>query len=137
LKKASPWIRFLGILGFIGSGFMALGGVASLVLFPIVGALWREIPGFGAHSNLAGISLGLYLIFFAVLYFFPAFYTYNFGTRLRAYLQSGAGQDLETAFKNNKSLWKFLGIIAIIGLAFILLIAVIGIIAGAVSIFTR
>jgi hypothetical protein len=137
LKKAAPWIRFIGILGFIGDALMALGGIVFMVLVPISGFLLDEIPGFGEYAGLAGVSLGLYFIILAVLCFFPSFYTYKFGTGIRSYLLSGVDQHLETAFKNNKSLWKFLGIFAIISMAFIPLTVITGIIAGVAAVLAR
>ena len=40
LKGASPWIRFIGILGFISSGISALWGICMLVLFPLMNLDW-------------------------------------------------------------------------------------------------
>ena len=40
-------------------------------------------------------------------------------------MRNGMDQDLEQAFRNNKSLWKFYGIICIICLAFIPLTVII------------
>lgn len=34
LKAASPWLRFLGILGLIGAGFCIFFGVLAFVLRP-------------------------------------------------------------------------------------------------------
>ncbi|MDR1279046.1 MAG: hypothetical protein LBK02_09860, partial [Treponema sp.] len=64
------------------------------------------------------------------LCFFPALFTYNFGNKIRAYQQSRAEEELENAFKNNKSLWKFLGILTIISLAFIPVMIIISIVVG-------
>jgi hypothetical protein len=48
-------------------------------------------------------------------------------------MRTGAEQDLELAFKNNKSLWKFIGILAIIQLAIIPVTMIFGIIAAIVG----
>jgi hypothetical protein len=112
LKGASPWLRFIGILSFIGCGFMVLFGVVLLIAFPIIGE-------FGNFSSISGIALGgLYLVL-AVFAFFPSKFIYSFGARLRNYFLSNSVQELELAFKNNKSLWKFHGVLAGIFLALI------------------
>ncbi|MDR1318648.1 MAG: hypothetical protein LBJ90_03410 [Treponema sp.] len=135
LKKAAPWLRFIGILGFIVGAFLALGGIIFIVLIPISSVLLNEIPGLEEYAGIAGILLGLYFIILAALCFFPALYTYKFGAGIRSYLLSGTDQYLETAFKNNKSLWKFLGILAIIGMAFIPFAVIVSIIAGIAAVF--
>jgi hypothetical protein len=134
LKDASPWLRFIGVIGFISSGFLAMGGLGSFVSSFFMGNLWREIPEVSEYADIFGIFfgvfMGLYFIIFAVLSFFPSLFVYNFGTRIRSYLQSGMDRDLETAFKNNKSLWKFMGVLMIISLAFIPVLLVIGVVVG-------
>jgi hypothetical protein len=134
LKGASPWLRFIGIMGFISCGVTILTGILFVALIPIIGDFSGTIPGMGEISGKAGAvfggAIGGYCLIFGVLFFFPSLYSYNFGSKIRSYIRSGADQDLETAFKNNKSLWKFIGIITIISLAFIPLMIIIGIVAG-------
>ena len=139
LKGASPWLRFIGILGFIGAGTIALWGVFFFAVGLISGGAWTQIPGIDTIADISGdlggvfaVLTGLLTIGLAALAFFPARYTYRFGAKIRVYLREGREQDLELAFKNNKSLWKFLGIICIIQLAFIPLMIIGGIIVVAV-----
>lgn len=123
LRDASPWLRFIGVLSFIGCGFIALMGILSLLA-----------PGFGNFYDLweswggAVAAFGVFYLGIAVLMIFPARFIYNFGTKIRNYLRSGAEQDLELAFKNNKSLWKFYGIMSIVYLAITPVLIVVGII---------
>ena len=123
LKEASPWLRFIGILGFIGCGFTALGGIISMFssfLFASASAIG------GASMGVIGITyLGI-----AVLSFFPSYFTFNFGLKIRNYLFSNSEEDLEQAFKNNKSLWKFSGILCIIFLALIPVMIIVAIVGG-------
>jgi uncharacterized membrane protein YjgN (DUF898 family) len=137
LKGASPWLRFIGILGFICSGLTVLGSISFLAFIPLIGQVWKEVPGFEAFGGIfraafSGSMVAL-CIGGAVLMFFPSLFTYRFGEKIRSYLRNGTEQDLEQAFKNNKSLWKFYGIICIIYLAFIPLMVIIGIIVGVAS----
>jgi hypothetical protein len=139
LKGASPWLRFIGILGFIGCGFAILGAIALLFLIPSLGTAmneaWEAVPEMASYSDIfsglfSGIAL-VYSVIYAVLLFFPSRFIYSFGSKIRSYFQNGSDQELEAAFKNNSSLWKYIGIIAIISLAFIPLLIIIGIIATA------
>jgi hypothetical protein len=123
LSDASPWLQFIGIIGYIGSGLLVIAGIFGAV-------------GFSAASSF--VELGefpFWIIMFiyipmGVLFFFPAHFTYNFGRKIRNYRFSNSTDDLELAFKNNKSLWKFNGILYIIYLAFIPLFFIIAIAGG-------
>jgi hypothetical protein len=123
LRGASPWLRFIGVIGFIYCGILVLGGVVSFFSSLFTEVIWRGVPGVEGYEDFLriffGVFMGFYFIIFAALAFFPALFTYNFGARIRSYLQSGMDQDLEAALRNNKSLWKFVGVLVIISLAFI------------------
>jgi len=127
LKEASPWLRFIGILGFVGCGIMCLVGIISAIFSSVLSSIAGEL---GALP--AGL-LSLFYIAGGALYFFPARFTYNFGAKIRDYQISSSNDDLELAFKNNKSLWKFNGILAIVCLAFIPFLIIISIIFAAVT----
>jgi hypothetical protein len=127
LKEASPWLRFIGILGFIGCGFICLVGIISAISSSVLSSIageWGALP--------AGL-ISLFYIAGGAVYFFPAYFTYNFGTKIRDYQISGSNDDLELAFKNNKLLWKFNGILYIVCLALIPFLIIISIIFAAVT----
>jgi hypothetical protein len=134
LKGVSPWLRFIGIVGFISCGMLVLSGIIFLVALPAMSSLWDSIEELETYSDVLGaafgVTMGLYFVIAAVLYFFPSLFIYNFGSKIRSYLQSGTDQDLEEAFKNNKSFWKFVGILTIIALAFIPVMFIVLIIVG-------
>ena len=137
LKGASPWLRFIGIVGFVISGFTALWGLAIFLIFLLSGgfldSLASEMGDFGLLGGLWGAiggMAGLFTIGIAALIFFPSFFTYRFGDKIRRYLQTGTDGELEEAFKNNKSLWKFNGIVYIISLAFIPVTVIVSLIIG-------
>jgi hypothetical protein len=125
LREASPWLRFLGILGFIGSGLMVLGGLVFIALVTLISDLAR---GF---RTMGGSFMGVPYIVLGVLSFFPAKFCYAFGSKIQIYTLSNSEKDLEDAFKNNRALWKFWGILAIVYLAIIPL-ALIGAVVAAV-----
>jgi len=128
LNDAAPWLQFIGILGFIGCGLSVIGGILSVVGFSA--ASFFELSAFPFWIiPLIYIPLG-------VLFFFPAYFTYNFGRKIRNYRFSNSTEDLELAFKNNKSLWKFYGIICIIYLAFIPFFFIIAIIGGVATLIS-
>lgn len=114
LREASPWLRFLGILGFIGCGLMTLGGLIFAIVITVVSGFAQAFGGM-----VGGAFLGAVYIVLGLLSFFPAKFVYGFGSKIHRYMQSNSDKDLEDAFKNNKSLWKFYGILVIVYLALI------------------
>jgi magnesium-transporting ATPase (P-type) len=137
LKEASPWLMFIGVMGFICCGFMALLAIIMFAAGPAMSEAFSSIETFGAFNYSIGMifggMMGVLFLVFAVIGFFPSFFVYNFGIKIRAYFQRGAEQELELAFKNNKSLWKFIGILAIIQLASMFLPIVLGIIVAIIA----
>jgi len=129
LNEASPWLRFIGILGFIGAGLSVVGGI----IFAITTSVVPDITG--GMVNFPVWIFALIYIGIGSLLFFPARFTYNFGTKIRSYQFSGSDDDLEQALRNNKSLWKFQGILYIIYIALIPFLIIVGIIVAVVSAF--
>jgi len=127
LKEASPWLRFIGIIGYIGCGIMCLVGIIFVIFSSAISTFTVDLGG------LPVWLLSLFYIAGGVVYFFPARFTYNFGAKIRDYQTSGTNDDLELAFKNNKSLWKFNGILYIVFLALIPFMIIISIIFAAVT----
>ena len=135
LKGASPWLRFVAVIGFISAGLTALSGGFFFAIIPMATQSWEQVPGFESFGDGAlavGFGLGMLVLFMggAAAMFIPSLFMYRFGEKIRSYLRSGTDQDLELAFKNNKSLWKFIGIVCIIYLSFIPLMIIGAIIVG-------
>jgi len=129
LSDASPWLQFIGILGYIGSGLLLLGGIFGTIGFSVASP-FLELGDFPFWIiTIIYIPMG-------VLFFFPAHFAFNFGRKIRNYRFSNSTEDLELAFKNNKSLWKFYGIICIIYLAFIPVFLIIAIIGGVAAVLS-
>jgi hypothetical protein len=140
LKGATPWLRLVGILGFISSGFVALAGFSVLPFILIVNRVWTEVPGFESFNGASGAVFNVFMVVLfvgaGVLLFFPSLYIFKFGEKIRSYLKTGADEELELAFRNNKSLWKFAGILGIVQLAFFPLLIIGSIIVALVAAFS-
>jgi len=107
LKETRPWVRLMGILGFIGSALIVL---VSLTMF--VGA------GFAKQLGMAGIGLGFVYLCMAVLYIFPSLYLLRYAGAIQALAVSRSSGDLEQALLHQKSFWRFAGIMTVIVLCF-------------------
>ena len=102
LKKAADWARFLSICGFVLVGIMFLGALS------IVG------------SNSGGFSLPITLLAI-LLYFMPVRYLYLFSENIKMGLENDDELHFEKSFQNLASHYKFLGILTIIYIIFIII----------------
>jgi amino acid transporter len=109
LRSTKPWTKLLAILGFVGVGIMIL--CAALMFFS------NMLPS----QKGAAPFVGFVYILFAALYFMPAFYLFKYSSSIGNFLESNGQTDLESALSNQKSFWKFAGILALIGMVFVVL----------------
>ena len=114
LKSTRPWVMFLAILGFVFLAFMVLG---SLLLIVVGNAMTHQanMPAF------FGPGIGFFELLMALLYFFPCLYLLRYGIVIGNI--AGSGQEaMEEALKQQKSFWKFMGILMIVLLSLYVLI---------------
>lgn len=116
LNEAAGWAKFLAIVGFVMLGLMVILGL-------FAGSM---MSAFGGDSGLSGTFFTMFYIAFALLYFFPCLYLIKFASNMKEALQFQSREQLELAFENLKSFFKFLGILTII----ILSLYALGIIFG-------
>ena len=107
LRQTKPWVMFLSIVSFIGSGLMLLGGVSMMAL----GAFQPS------GSAMPTAALGAVYIPMAMLYIYPALKLWGFSGAIGRLLASRSNMDLETALGQQKSFWKFAGIVTIVMIA--------------------
>lgn len=103
LAGTKPWVRLVSIIGFVSSGFMILGGVAG----GVVGALMG--------TPEAAALIFIYPLM-GLLYLVPSLYLFRFATRIGEYVQGGQEAQLELALESQRSFWKFVGILSLIGI---------------------
>lgn len=121
LSETGKWGKFLAILGFCFVGLIVLGGLFAGTLFSAMGTP-MPFPGF---------VLGLIYVLIGLFYFFPVYYLFKFSSQVRVALMSKNSQELDAAFGNLKSHYKFIGIFTIIMLGLYVLIGGGAFLAGA------
>ena len=127
LKETAKWTKFLAILGFVGIGLMVLGSL--VMLFAPSSLMSNGDFPFGGKIFM----MHLYLAF-AVLYYFPISYLYQFSENTKKAIENNDNNAIRDAFEFLKSHYKFMGILTIILLAFYAIIIFIGLIgAGAAA----
>ena len=92
LSESARWGKFLSIVGFVGLGLVVL----MLLFFGILAIIFY----------LAMLALALV----------PLYYLYQFSTKMQTALRNDDQNYLVESFQNHKSLFKFYGIIVLIGL---------------------
>lgn len=119
LLETSKWGKLLAIIGYVGMGLMIL-----IALFMMIG-MSEFSRAFGSAISMG--FMGFIYLVIAVIYYFPVTYLYKFSNQIKVGLQSQEMGSITSAFENLKSLFKFMGIFAIVMLCFygiVLLIAV-------------
>lgn len=125
LAETARWQKVLGIILAICTGLMALFGI---ILF-FVG---NKIPDNELLGDFYGPGMGTFYLLFAVLYFFYTRFLLRSAKYLKAYVANEEEADLTEGLKNNKSFFKFSGILTLVCLGFVVL-ALIGVVIAGVA----
>ena len=135
LAETAKWGKFLSILGFIGCGLMVVFGLFAGSIFATLGNFGGR--GLGGRELGAGFGVLFAVIYIALaaLYFFPCLFLYRYSTYMQGALRRNDMPALDTSFQNLKSLFKFMGIMMIIALAFYALALIIGLGVGSMTNF--
>lgn len=123
LKETAKWTKFLAILGFVGIGLMVLGSF--VMLFAPSSLMSNGDFPFGGK-----IFMMLLYLAFAVLYYFPISYLYQFSENTKKAIENNDNNAIRDAFEFLKSHYKFIGILTIILLSFYAIIIFIGLIGA-------
>lgn len=121
LKETAKWSKFLAILGFVGIGLMVLGSL--VMLFAPSSLMSNGDFPFGGK-----IFMMLLYLAFAVLYYFPISYLYQFSENTKKAIENNDNNAIRDAFEFLKSHYKFMGILTIILLSFYAIMIFIGLI---------
>jgi len=125
LQRTRPWVMMIGIIGFIGAGFMALAAIVMV----IVGI--AQSGGYARDEEiLAMVGLGLGYLLFAALYFVLAAQLVGYGRRIGLATRSGRTDHVEEAIDGQRKFWKTFGIITIVFIGLMLLIFTIALVVA-------
>jgi hypothetical protein len=116
LRRTSPWARFMAILYFLSTAVMMVVGVGGTLM-----AVVRREPQM------------LFVIVYPViglLYLVPAIFLWKFAQRARAFAEDLRSGLLEEALDAQRSYWKFMGIMAIVGVVCAVLVFFVAMVAG-------
>jgi len=106
LLEISKWGKLLAIVGYVGMGFLILGGLGVIIGFSFFNSL--------SDADLPIGIVGIIYILLAVLYYFPINYLYKFSGQIKQGFNTNDQQYITSGFGNLKSLFKFMGIFTIV-----------------------
>jgi uncharacterized membrane protein YjgN (DUF898 family) len=132
LGEAAKWAKFLAILGFIFCAFLV---IAALFAGTMMSAMMSAAGGGMGSMFGSGFITILYLMG-AALYFFPCLFLFRFASQMQDAIRNHEQAKLQGSLKNLKSLFRFLGILTIIIIAFYILIFI-GILVVGVGTFMQ
>ncbi|MBK3519891.1 DUF5362 family protein [Carboxylicivirga marina] len=126
LTATSKWTYFLSIMGFLFIGFIIMAGIfASSMMSLMMGdAAGLMPPGMGFLFG------GIYVVF-GILYLFPTMYLLKFSQKTKLALATSSNEELNVALSNQKSFFKFWGILTIVVISLYALSGIVMVIAGA------
>lgn len=116
LSATRPWVRFIGIVGFVVSALLLLGGGGMM---------------FVAKAGTVGMpvmAVGAIYVASSVLYGFVSYRMLVYGRAIQVATSFGSSEAVALALQQNRSLWSAFGIVFLIALAVNLGIAIPGIV---------
>lgn len=112
ISRTTGWMKFLSIMGFIGSGLVLLGSFAVLA------------------QPYAGPALFVVYFIIGIIGFFPAIFLMQYANRLGDFCENRDGGSLQEAFSRQRVLFMFMGILTIVYLVLMLIGLVVGVAAA-------
>jgi len=109
LGQASPWLRFLVVLGYI---FLIVGALSVIAL-----AFTPFLPGVGGSNSIQLITMAVVVLLFVVLYYFPLRILNRIANGSKRYKADGEAVGLEQVASGVRGLAKFYGVFTIVVLS--------------------
>ena len=111
LAATKPWVRLMSVITFIGAAFMLLGA-AGMLLVGGMGAMSRK-PSAAVLSGAMGFGIAAIYATLALVYIFPGVKLWKYASAIGSLMHSGTEVDLVAALNQQRSFWKFVGIIVL------------------------
>ncbi|MFV0604703.1 MAG: hypothetical protein ACK5NK_02570 [Niabella sp.] len=126
LAEAAKWAKFLGIVGIVMLVLMILGGLSIAV---VGSSVLSNMEGYGGMPFSGAIFGGIYIVI-ALLYAYPTWALFKFGSLMRLAVQTEDQTTLNQSFGFLKKFFTFFGILTIIVIG-IYILGIIGFAVGA------
>jgi hypothetical protein len=108
LKETAKWAKFLAIVGFVFTGFIALFAIFAGTIMSSFSTISPELSMFPA----AGLSFAY--LFFAAIYFIPCLFLFQFAQKVNLALKQSDSEVLAYSLGRLKSFFLFVGILTLL-----------------------
>jgi hypothetical protein len=130
LTEAAKWARFLAIVGFVFITLFALFAIFGGTYIATMFGRTSQYNELGSDFT-TGMTVGIivYYLCVALLVFFAYLFLYRFAVNMKAALRENSQDLLNRSFQNLKVLYRYWGILTLIGLALFaifFLVAIVG-----------
>jgi hypothetical protein len=118
LLETARWAKFLAIAGLICTVLMLVGGVVYSYWLTTAFQITQDFPTSSLSSNDAifvTIASAIIFLIWAIVLFFPLMYMLRFANQMKTALNGNDQQNLNTSFQNLKRLFRYVGVLTIIG----------------------
>ncbi len=132
LTTIHKWAKFFTVLGSVGIGLMFIIGLIMVITGIASNSMGTSLGFEGFTFSIMGI---IYVII-AIIYILPVIFLNKFSNSLKNAIEYTNNNELQTAFQNLKSLFKFCGICTIVFISVYILIILIALIAGIIAGFS-
>lgn len=126
LVSASKWAKFLAIVGFIFLGLMVLMGFSMGAFMALFTTEEMSIP-------FSPALFGFIYLFFAIIYFFPLLYLYQFASRAQKSARDMDSMELSGSLMKLNAHFRYVSILVIILLCLYVLIFIIALLMGGLA----
>jgi hypothetical protein len=117
LLETTRWTKFLAIASFIGLGLMILSGI-------FLASFVSTYSTTNSYSEGSGILVGYVIV--ALIYFYPLFALLKFSSNMKNGILTNNQELINEGFRYQKGMFRYIGIVMIIGLFFFLLAMMFG-----------
>lgn len=120
LLETTRWTKFLAIMGFIFTGLFIVIALAVMTM----GSMFSSYPGMEGLGGLGagfGVGLGFVYLIIAVIYLYPVYTLFKFSSSMKRGINTGSQDLITDAFRYQKNMYRFIGIMMIIVIAIYLL----------------
>ena len=109
LKETRPWVRLIAIVGMVMTGIMLIAILAAASF-----GFFAATKGGGSVGGLEMIVILAIALLMGLLYIYPIVKLFKYAGAISRLDRSGSVKDLEDALGQQKSFWKFAGILTLI-----------------------
>jgi len=128
LLETARWTKFLAIIGYVILGLLIFVGL-------LMGLGLSVMPSMSAAPLGEGTGVVFMLVYLcmAILYFFPTYYLYKYSVLIKPAILHSNQEQFNHALSFQRRMFKFIGILMLIVLAFYALAFIFGIVTAAVA----